>query len=385
MHVSVYRSRARPRTGAARHPGTQEEWLGNLPLLALGGFGLEALGDGARNEIADRPAHQRDLAHERARDMAHAGARRQEHGVDVRRHGPVHARHLHLVVEVRAVAEAAEDNGRLLRARRIDGERVERDDLDLAARGLGDGRGFRFEHLDPLRRGEERHLARMHPDADHEPVDHACSPRDDVDVALGRRIEGAGGEASDLHGSQDRFRDAGRTDPRTTRTARVRDGTGRAKSIKAVLARNRSVARLRRPSLGPGPPLRFGRDAKWNHPIILSSRNLPKANIRDPGTAVQRGLLPAHRFRSRSSQDVICSFVLSHSSVRSRKPCAQPGCPGPCSVQIDLEGFVAAERPNAGGRAGRRAAGRLGRRAGRPAAGGRAARASARTRAAPRG
>ena len=38
-----------------------------------------------------------------------------EHGLDRRRHRAVHARHLHLVVEVGAVAQAAEDDARLVR------------------------------------------------------------------------------------------------------------------------------------------------------------------------------------------------------------------------------------------------------------------------------
>ena len=160
-------------------------------LLALRGLRFEALRHGRRHEIRYRPAHQGDLAHERTRDMPHVRARRQEHRLDVGSHAAVHARHLHLIVEVGAIAQAPHDDRRFLGPRRVDRQRVECHDLEFAAGGLRDRRRLGFEHFDALVRGEQRHLARMHADADDEAIDHPRRTRDDVDVAFGRRIEGA--------------------------------------------------------------------------------------------------------------------------------------------------------------------------------------------------
>ena len=59
---------------------------------------------------------------------------RQEHGLQIRRHRLVHAGHLHLVVEIGAVAQAADQDRGAMLARRVDHQTVEGDDLECAWR-----------------------------------------------------------------------------------------------------------------------------------------------------------------------------------------------------------------------------------------------------------
>src|SRR3954465_2729698 len=80
------------------------ENVSTFPDHALAEFGLEALGDRRWHEGRDVPAHTRDLAHQCGRDRADGGRGRNEHRMHVRRHGLVHARDLHFVVEIGAIA-----------------------------------------------------------------------------------------------------------------------------------------------------------------------------------------------------------------------------------------------------------------------------------------
>ncbi len=89
-----------------------------------------------RDEGPDVAAHLRDLADKRGGDVARFRARRQENGLQPRRHRAVHPRHLHLVVEVGAVAQPADQDRRPDLAREVDDEVVEGAGLDRDS-GLG--------------------------------------------------------------------------------------------------------------------------------------------------------------------------------------------------------------------------------------------------------
>src|ERR1043165_4661302 len=72
-----------------------------------GALGLEPGRDRGRHEARDVAAQAGDLTHQSGGDRADRRRGRQKHGLDLRRHGAVHAGHLHLVIEVGAVAQAA--------------------------------------------------------------------------------------------------------------------------------------------------------------------------------------------------------------------------------------------------------------------------------------
>ena len=65
---------------------------------------------------------------------------------------------------------------------------------------LRDRRAGFLEHRQPLLDGEHRRLAGMHADREHEPVGEACGLADDVEVAVGDRIERPGIERGARHG-----------------------------------------------------------------------------------------------------------------------------------------------------------------------------------------
>ena len=87
----------------------------------------------------------------------------------------------------------------MVAACRIDGQSIEGDDHDLDARMLGDGPRHLFQQVDAGLGVDQRLLAVVDAYAQHQLVDHAGSPRDDVEVAIGDRVEGAGVKAGACH------------------------------------------------------------------------------------------------------------------------------------------------------------------------------------------
>src|SRR5665213_953491 len=76
-----------------------------------GEFVFQAAGDRRRHERGDVAAHRRDLAYQCGGDRANRNRGRNEDGVHLRRHGLVHAGDLHFIIEVGAVAQAANHDG----------------------------------------------------------------------------------------------------------------------------------------------------------------------------------------------------------------------------------------------------------------------------------
>src|SRR6185503_10948938 len=111
----------------------------------------------------------------------------------------VHAGHLHFVVEVRAVADAADDDRRAVLACGFDGETRKRDDTDIRFRGSRDRTHLALEHRNALGIRKHRHLAWIDADADDELVEKGRRAPDHVGMAERDRIERARIEADTGH------------------------------------------------------------------------------------------------------------------------------------------------------------------------------------------
>ena len=99
---------------------------------------------------------------------------------------PVHQRHLELELEVRHRAQPAHDHLRLPPLDVVDQQAVEGVDLDVR-QVLED----RARDLDPLVHREQRRLLGVDQDRDDDAIEQPRAARDDVDVAVGQRIERA--------------------------------------------------------------------------------------------------------------------------------------------------------------------------------------------------
>ena len=105
---------------------------------------------------------------------------------------PVVVGELHLRLEVGHRAQAADHEPGADPMAEVDGQAVERLDVDPVGQlraGLGQRRP---DDLDPIGRSQQRRLARVLEDGDHDPVEDGDGPAQDVEVAVGDRIEGAG-------------------------------------------------------------------------------------------------------------------------------------------------------------------------------------------------
>jgi hypothetical protein len=159
----------------------------------------QALGDKGRHEGRDVAAHAGDLAHERGRDGADRRRGRQEDGLDPGRHGLVHGRHLHLVVEVGAVPDAPDQERGPVPAGGVHREVVEGRNLEGRALPGRERPADGPQHVGALVRREDRRLRGMHPDRDHEPVHQPDGVAHHVEMPVGHGVEGAGVEGGAGH------------------------------------------------------------------------------------------------------------------------------------------------------------------------------------------
>jgi hypothetical protein len=157
-----------------------------------------------RDEAGDVAAEARDLLDEARGDELVVLAGHQEDGLDGRVEAVVHAGHLELVVEIADGAEAADDHGRVDAAGEVDEQAVEALDLDLGAGALGDGGGLGADELDAFLEREHGALAGIDGDADDQAVNEPGGAGDDVHVAVGDRVEGAGVDAHEAAGLRHR-------------------------------------------------------------------------------------------------------------------------------------------------------------------------------------
>ena len=115
------------------------------------------------------------------------------------RHGLVHAGDLHFVVEVGAVAQAADQDGGAALLRGSDGEIVVGGRLERAAGLRGDRAEHLLNHLEALLRRKQRLFAGVDPDGHDQPVAEADGMPDHVQMAVGDGVEGAGIERDTGH------------------------------------------------------------------------------------------------------------------------------------------------------------------------------------------
>ena len=97
---------------------------------------------------------------------------------------------LHLGLEVADRAQAADDRAGAAGAAQVDGQAVERLDLDPIRRCAGLGERL-ADDADPGLDVEQRRLPRVGKDRHDERVEHVRGTLDDVEVAVGDRVERA--------------------------------------------------------------------------------------------------------------------------------------------------------------------------------------------------
>src|SRR5579883_1797293 len=108
-------------------------------------------------------SHAGNLPHQSGADGTHRWRRRQEHGQHVGRHRGVHPGELHLVVEVGAIAQAADHESGADPASSRNRKIVEGDAGELATRRANHDAAGLLQHCDALIGRKQRRLAGMHP------------------------------------------------------------------------------------------------------------------------------------------------------------------------------------------------------------------------------
>src|SRR5512146_2199146 len=146
----------------------------------------KALEDVGWNEPGDVAAEAENLLdHARAYKGVTAGGL-QKDGLDFRCKTAIHQGHLELVLVIGDGANAAKDRRCSLTAREVDHETVKCGDGNIVER-----RRCFCQHLHALFHGEERILHRIDEDGDGELTEDARTTRDEIKVAVCRRIKGA--------------------------------------------------------------------------------------------------------------------------------------------------------------------------------------------------
>jgi hypothetical protein len=119
----------------------------------------------------------------------------QQHGVDTRKQLAVGARHADFVVEVGAAAHSSQDHVALQTLGGVDHQSVDAGHPD-SVQPFRD----RLEQLDSDVDRQRRVLRVVVGHTDHELVEEPCTSPDEVEVAEGRRVEGAGEEGASRAG-----------------------------------------------------------------------------------------------------------------------------------------------------------------------------------------
>src|SRR5712691_9826333 len=142
--------------------------------------------------MRDVAAERADLLDEAGGDELVAVGRHQEHSLDARVEPGVHPGHLELVFEIRDRAQPANDDAGADRLGEMHQERVERRYLDPIGAAVFEVVHLVADDLDPLVGREQRPLGVVAGDPDHQMVDDVQGAPNDVAMAVGNRVEGAG-------------------------------------------------------------------------------------------------------------------------------------------------------------------------------------------------
>src|SRR5216684_9167868 len=164
-----------------------------LALAAPAGEAVEqSRGDPWADEMRDVAAQFADLLDETRGDELVAVGGHQEHGLDVRVEAGVYAGHLEFVFEIGDRAQAAQDYAGADRLGEMHQQGVERPDLDPLVVAVFEVAHLVADDLDPLVGREQRALGVIAGDPDDQMIHHIQGAPDDVAMAVGDRIEGAG-------------------------------------------------------------------------------------------------------------------------------------------------------------------------------------------------
>ena len=118
--------------------------------------------------------------------------RHQAHRLDVAVELGVHARHLKFVVEVGDRAQAPDDHGRAVVGGEFDQQVVEALDADPPGEIVTQRGDFLFHMGNPLVDVEQRPLAGIDRDPDHQAIENLGGPVDNIGMADGDGIESPG-------------------------------------------------------------------------------------------------------------------------------------------------------------------------------------------------
>ncbi len=122
------------------------------------------------------------------RTMGEAG---RKNGLDAGSHGTIHARHLHLIIKVCPVTQAADQQRCTDVAGGLNDETAECDGFKPGFFGMGDGAADIHQHCHALIRREDGGLAGVDANREHQPVCHTAGGAHHIKVPVGWRIKGA--------------------------------------------------------------------------------------------------------------------------------------------------------------------------------------------------
>src|ERR1700752_703223 len=142
--------------------------------------------------MRDIAAEGADFLDETRRDELEAVGRHQKDGFDLRVQPGVHTGHLELVFEIGNRAQPADDDLGPDRLGKTHQQRVEGEHLDPFGVTVFEVGDLVTDDLNPLVCGEQRTLAVVAGDADDQSVHNPGGPADNVRMAVGDRVEGAG-------------------------------------------------------------------------------------------------------------------------------------------------------------------------------------------------
>lgn len=132
--------------------------------------------------------------------MAGVRTRRQEHGLEPRRHGRIHAGHLHLVVEIGAVAQTAHQRCGAKPPRCFDREISKGNALQLASSSARERCTGFLQHDYPFIRRKKRRFAGMQPDRENQAIKKPRGMGHNVEMTIGDRIKGTCVKSGAWHG-----------------------------------------------------------------------------------------------------------------------------------------------------------------------------------------
>src|SRR5215467_3977002 len=155
--------------------------------LSLRHFRPQALLDNGGNQPLQRPAVLCDFPHQLGAQVAVGFSWQHKDGLQPRLELPVHQRHLQFVFVVRDGANAAQNHAGATFARVVHEQSVKNVHLDARP----SVRHF-AQHLYALGNAEQRLLFRVSQHGHDQQVKHFLAALDQVEVAVGHRVKGAG-------------------------------------------------------------------------------------------------------------------------------------------------------------------------------------------------